>query len=269
MVNNRTFDRSAPLQFLTWLCRRYAVGTYLHFIPGMANRETHLQSRQAKAHLLEEMRNRDSAVFVETMISPSYRTALAQSLQVPGVSGVENNAAMFEFSLADGDDIVEEVVEGCALSWAMGMDTLVLRHGECFFGARKQVHLWLTWHDYRNANAMILFAYILLGHPDWRGAELHIFAAFPEERTIDDAARLVEMAESGRIPVAPRNIEVISTGADIDFDGLVVQKSARADLLIRGFTEQKLREQGTAFFRRLPELRDVLFVCARQPVEME
>ena len=27
------------------------------------------------------------------------------------------------------------------------MNRLVLRHGDNFFGARKTIHVWLTWHD--------------------------------------------------------------------------------------------------------------------------
>jgi hypothetical protein len=36
-------------------------------------------------------------VYVDTIVSPSLRSALAQSLQVPGVSGMENNSVLFEF----------------------------------------------------------------------------------------------------------------------------------------------------------------------------
>jgi hypothetical protein len=197
------------------------------------------------------------------------RTALAQSLQVPGVSGVENNTALFELSTHDSEDQLKELTDGCNMAWAAGMDVLVLRHGEHFFGARSKVHLWLTWHDYRNANLMILLAYILLGHPDWEHAELEIFAAFPREQIDEQRTRLYEMAQSGRIPVSRRNLRIIPTDVQDDFDRLVAERSADADLVIRGFSDQKLREGGGAFFHRHPEIRDLLFVSARQHIEIE
>lgn len=269
MVNERTFEQSAPLQMLTWLCHRYGVGTYLHFMPGHMNQQNHLESRKIKERLLETVRSRRSSVFVETMISPSMRTALAQSLQVPGVSGVENNTAMFEISTHDSDEQLPELIDGCNMAWAAGMDALVLRHGEHFFGARSRVHLWLTWHDYRNANLMILLAYILLGHPDWQRAELEIFAAFPREQIDEQRKRLYEMAQTGRIPANKRNLRIIPTDAGVGFDQLLAERSADADLVIRGFSDQKLREGGGAFFRRHPEIRDMLFVSARQLIDIE
>ncbi|MEM7587034.1 MAG: hypothetical protein AAF560_26825, partial [Acidobacteriota bacterium] len=268
MVNGRTFDRKSPLQFLSWLCDRYAVGTYLHFMPGQLNRETFSDSRRKLGELIDSMQLGRSNLFVETMISPSMRSALAQSLQVPGISGVENNTALFEFSHHDPEDVLEEVQDGCRMAWGTAMDTLVLRHGDHFFGHRRRVHLWLTWHDDRNANLMILLAYILLGHPDWQDAEISVFAAYPKERVKKESAKLLEMAQTGRVSISPRNLTVIATDDKGNFDELVAKRSAKADLVIRGFVEEKLRDHGCKFFQRHPELRDVLFVAARQRIEI-
>ena len=46
---------------------------------------------------------------MDTIISPSMASALAQSLQVPGVSGMENNTILFEFSVHDPPEVLEEV----------------------------------------------------------------------------------------------------------------------------------------------------------------
>ncbi len=269
MVNGRTFDRKSPLQFLSWLCDRYAVGTYLHFIPGQLNRETFSDGRRKLSELIDSMQIDRSNLFVETMISPSMRSALAQSLQVPGISGVENNTALFEFSQHDPEEVLEEVKDGCHMAWGTAMDTLVLRHGDHFFGHRRRVHLWLTWHDDRNANLMILLAYILLGHQDWHDAEISVFAAYPKERVKAESAKLLEMAQTGRVSISPRNLTVIATDDRGNFDELVAKRSAKADLVIRGFVEEKLRDHGCKFFERHPELKDVLFVAARQRIEID
>jgi len=263
MVDERTFDRVAPFQLLEWLSQRHAVGTYLHFLKGMLDREHYLESRRARSDLIELARSRHPSVYVDTIVSPSMRSALAQSLQVPGISGMENNTAMFELSVHDPPEVLEEVLDGCRLAIISDMDMLVLRHGDHFFGNRRQIDIWLTWHDYDNAALMILLCYTLVGHRDWRSAEIRILAAVPEELAAEDTARLEEMVATGRIPISPRNLTVFPTDADANFRALVREWSSSADLTVLGFTPERLEEKGAELFQRHRSLHDVLFVCSR------
>ncbi len=269
MINSRTFDRTSPLQFFSWLCHSYGFGTYLHFIPGHLNAETYREARKLLSKLIQMTQARHSGLYVDTMISPSMRSALAQSLQVPGVSGMENNTILFEFSTHDDPEVLQEVIDGSPLAAAARMNTLVLRHGDHFFGNRMKLHVWLTWHDYRNANLMILLAYILLGHPDWHDAEIRIFAAFPEAEVAEQRTRLLEMVTTGRLPISQKNLRIIATDESVDFESLVHSQSATADLVMFGFTEQRIGEKGSELFHRHRELRDVLFVSAQQQVLIE
>jgi amino acid transporter len=269
MINGRTFTRSAPLQFFGWISHRYGFGAYFHYIEGHLSRQTYKESRRQLAKLVEMRQTAKSSIYVDTMVSPSMRSALAQTLQLPGVAGMENNTILFEFAHDDGDDVLGEVEDGCLMASATRISSLVLRHGEHFFGQRHTVHLWLTWHDYDNASLLIMLAYILVGHPEWRKAEIRIFAAFPADEVGEQRERLNEMITEGRLPIAPKNLRVIGTDAKVDFDRLVETRSADADLVIFGFTEERLREKGPELFRRHPGLKDVLFVCAEQRVLIE
>jgi amino acid transporter len=262
MVNGRTFDRASPLQLLTWLSHRHAVGTYLHYIPGLLDQKTYSQSKATLDQLIKLARERASGVYVDTIISPSMRSALAQSLQVPGISGMENNAVLFEFCGQDPQTVLDEVHEGCIDAAATEMDIMILRHSSVFFGNRDRIHIWLTWHDYKNASLMILLAYMLVGHPDWRHAEIEILVAAPEERAAGEEAKIDEILATGRIPVSPRNVRVFPTDADVDFGALVAEHSTGADLVILGFTMPRLTSKGTELLTRHPEIKDVLFVCA-------
>jgi len=149
------------------------------------------------------------------------------------------------------------------------MNSLVLRHGDHFFGNRAEIHVWLTWHDYKNAALMILLAYILLGHKDWEAADLRIFAAFPEGDVLEQRRRLKEMIDAGRLPMTEKNLRIIGTDDQVDFNRLVEQRSSGADLVIVGFTEERLREKGADMFLRHPALRDVLWVEAQQELLIE
>lgn len=269
MVNGRTFERSAPLKFLSWLCYRYGFGTYLHYIPGHLAKETTSESRRVLRQLISDVAEREDAIFVDTIVSPSMRSALAQSLQVPGVSGMENNTAMFEFSKRDSDEVVQEVQEGSILAASAFHNILVLRHTRHFFGNRNRIHLWLTWHDYQNASLMILLAYILLGHPDWRRAEVRIFAAYPRERASEETEKLRSMVQEGRIPVSLKNVRIIATDDRMDFSRMVESNSREADLVILGFSIDQLQARGPELLRRHDELRDVLFVSAQEEILIE
>ncbi|MFC1640243.1 amino acid permease, partial [Gemmatimonadota bacterium] len=269
MVNGRTFDRTAPLQLLTWLCHRYGVGTYIHYIKGHLNGDTFKQSRRELARLLKVVRQRHSAIYVDTLISPSMRSALGQTVQLPGVAGTENNCMLTEFTSDDPQEVLEEVEEACLLASSARVSSLVLRHGDKFFGQRATIHVWLTWHDRANANLMILLSYILLGHKDWKHGEIRIFAAAPQAEAKEERANLTEMITSGRLPVAKQNVRVIPTDADTDFSALVERYSTDADLVILGFTEDRLLERGVELLTRHPTLQDTLFVSAQERVSIE
>lgn len=269
MVNGRTFSRSAPIQMLSWLCQRYGFGTYIHFIRGNLTAETFRESRKLRRQLVEITQARRSAIYVDAIISPSIRSALAQALQLPGVTGMDNNSILLECRADDDPEVLREVEEGCRLAAATRMNSLVLRHGEHFFGSRTNLHIWLTWHDYDNANLITMLAYILLGHRDWQNAEVRIFAAVPQAEASERRGQLNDMIDSGRLPISRKNLRIIPTDEAVDFDELVATRSAHADLVIFGFTKERLKERGVELFMRHQSLHDVLFVSAEQQVLIE
>ena len=269
MVNNRTFDRTAPMLFFSWLCYRYGFGTYLHYIQGEFDINTLNESRKLLSELIREVQDRHSQIYVDTIISPSLKSALQQSVQVPGISGMENNTILFEFSIHDRKEVLIDIYESCIMTEATTMNTLVLRHGDHFFGNHLSIHIWITWHDHRNANLMILIAYILLAHPDWHHAEISMYAAFPREQADEQTQKLKEMITAGRIPISEKNVRIIPTDERVNYDSLVQSRSSDADLVILGFTDEQLENKSIEHFHRHPELKDVLFVSARQRILIE
>lgn len=268
-ISDKTFERTTPLQFMLWLSKRYGFGTYIHFIKGLLNNETYQDGEERLKQILADPVIMESNLYIDTMVSPSMFSALAQTLQVPGVSGVENNTILFEFSIHDEEDTLKQLIEGCKLSSATSINRLVLRHGDSFFGSRRTIHIWLTWHDYKNAGLMILLAYILLAHPDWEDAEISIFAAYPETEADERTRQLLTMVEEGRIPISPKNVDIIPTTDKSNFQQLVIDRSATADLVLLGFTDARLQRLEEELFKRHPKLRDVLFVNAQEDIFIE
>ena len=266
LITARTFDRSAPLQLLEWLCNRYGFGTYFHHIEGRLVADKFAEAQEVRDRLIQAMRERKGAIYMDAMISPSMTSALAQSLQMPGVSGMANNTLLMEFGRHDDQAVLDEVADGMLMAGVPRMNRLVLRHGENFFGTRKSIHVWLTWHDARNANLMILLSYILLGHRDWQGAEVKLFAAYPRPEIRERADEIHEMISEGRLLISEKNVVIIPTDDSIDFERLVQARSSDADLVMVGFTDVRLRQDRGEAFMRFPELRDILFVSAEETI---
>jgi len=269
VVGERSFERAAPLQLLTWLCRRQGFGTYLHLLRGRLDNGTYVEGERVANQLVALTEARRSALVVDTIVSPSLRTAVAQAYQMPSTTGRKHNATMFEFMPGDPETHLAEIADGCDLAWDSQISPTVLRHGERFFGSRRSVHLWLTWHDYENAPLMILLAYILLGHPDWADAEVRIFAAFPHEDVEKERRRLVELIEAGRLPISLKNLRIIPTDDAVDFQQLVARRSHLADLVVLGFTRERLKEKGVELLRRHADLGEVLFVSAAERIAID
>lgn len=268
-VGERTFERSSPLQFLTWICRRQGLGTYLHLIRGRLNQQTFAESQMVTPRVVELAAARQSALVVDTLVSPSLYTALAQGFQMPSATGRQHNTTLFEFVPTDPDADLAELIAGCELAFDSSISPLILRHGQRFFGSRRDIHIWLTWHDYDNAALIILLTYILLGHPDWKDAEIKIFAAFPRDEVDEQSRRLYGLIELGRLPISVKNLVIIPTDDTDNFDQLVKSRSTAADLVVFGFTRERLETKKAALLRRHKELGEVLFVAAAERILIE
>jgi len=86
MVNNRSFDRSAPLLFFSWLCYRYGFGTYLHYIRGDFDIKTLRESRKSLSQLIKyvaSIRTRmNSERFLEELFSEDERIMISKRLGI-------------------------------------------------------------------------------------------------------------------------------------------------------------------------------------------
>lgn len=269
MVNDRTFDRRSPLTMLRWLCHRYGFGTYVHFIKGKLTETTFSESNAVRYRLLELARKQHSTVYMDTVVSPSITSALAQTLQVPGVSGMSNNSILFEFAQRDSLDVVESVVDQCQFAADTDMTLMVLRHCETHFGGRDSIHVWLTWNDKANANTMILLSYILLGHPDWEQAQVQVFAALPETEVEGTRQEFAQLIKEGRLPISEKNIKYIATETAETFRKLVIDKSFDASLTVIGFDMHGLKSRGAEVFTNHDQLHEVLFVRAPRQIKID
>ncbi len=266
--SGHTFERLGAFDLLRWISQRYGFGTYIHQITGYLSRETNTEAKVCKERLIKMAELTDSKIYVDTMVSPSYTSSIAQVIQLPGIAGTENNLLLFEFSKTNPDSL-SDIIDNFKLIKSVDFDVLVLGTSERGFGLKKQIHIWLTSNDYQNANLMILLAYIMMGHKDWKEAEIKIFAIYPEDIIETERQRLFKLIKMGQLPISPKNISFIARKADINTDTVIGDKSADADLTIVGFLPELVKHEGVDAFQRYNEIGNVLFVNAEGSKEIK
>lgn len=264
-ISANSFTRLASFDLLRWISHHYGFGTFIHFIKGALTPETNEESKILLDRLIGQVKSSEASIYVDTIISPSFRTAVAQIIQIPGISGLENNSILFEFHEDEESDMAD-IIDGCHFAGIVGFNICILRYSERRFGYRQSIHIWLTPGDYKNANLMILLGYIISGHADWKGSNIELYAAFNQESMEQETARLNELIVKGRIPIALHNVKKIPLSRDLPFDELVNQYSESADLVITGFSLAKMQEDGGAFLKGFTKIKDILFARASQDI---
>jgi hypothetical protein len=265
-ISSSSLTRLAPFDLLRWISHYYGFGTFIHFIKGYLEEETNAESKVKLEQLIKLGADSHAAIYADTIISPSFKTAVAQIIQIPGISGMENNSILFEFHEDDKKDI-SDIIEGCQFAALVDFNICVLRSSERHFGYKKSIHIWLTPGDYRNANLMILLAYILIGHPEWKGCAIELYAAFEQKELNEEVKRLNQLIDKGRIPISKKNVQKIPWDKNkMSYEALVTKHSDSADMVFMGFSLSKLSKEQGEFFKKFANIKDILFVRAGQKI---
>ncbi len=267
-ISQNAFKRTSDFDLLRWMCHRYGFGTYIHFIRGYLSRDSTFQAKKDLNSLIKIAGDVKSNVYLDTMVSPSYTTAIAQALQLPSISGKEGNMFLFEY-FRPAEENTQDIIDNIPLVRAADFDICILSSSERGFGYKREIHVWITQSDYENANLMILMAYIMMGHPDWSNAEIKIFAIFPEEHASEQKEKLKELAREGRLPISHKNIEVIYREEVRTNKEIINETSPLADLTIIGFREEAVKQLGTQLFEGFDELGNIMFVNASKEKEIK
>lgn len=264
-ISSHAVDRAGPRDLLRWISHYYGFGTLIHFIKEEVSRKSVKNSKLIQKELVEQINVSEANYSVTTVVSPSLRNAISPIVQFSGISGLDNNTIILEFNRNRVDEL-DEIVESCKLVTPMHLNTCVLRSTEHNFGFKEKIHIWLTKIDYRNANLMILLSFIIMAHPEWNDSKVTIFTAFTKEKQKEQLSNIKRLIAKGRLPIALKNIESYTYTDKKSMDKLIYRKSRAADLVIIGFTQRILNDQGVEVFKQHNELRETLFVSAGETI---
>lgn len=257
-------DRIAPFHLLRWLSYHYGFGSYIHYIRGPLTQETNNEAKKILQNLINQAQVSAAGFYVDTIIAPTFKTAVAQIVQIPGITGLENNCILFNY-YKDNAEEVKPIIEGCYFAAITSLNALILRSGTRNFGHHRMIHIWLTKGDNRNANLMILLAYILIGHPEWSNASIRVYNVIVTESS-EMKDSLDELISLGRLPISASNIQNVIRDSRTSFPDLVSQVSEDADLIILGLSLKKLEKDNGKFLMSFSCPQDMLFIRAGQQI---
>lgn len=262
-ISEDTFKRRSAYDLMRWFSHKHGFGTYIHYIPGMLNKETTDESVKSLNRLLNLSKGSNSRVYLDTIISPSYTSAIAQTIQLSSISGRNNNLILFEFSRSEPESM-DVVLDNLNLIESAYFDICILNTSYKGFGYRKEIHLWISSHDFENATTMILLAYIILGHPEWKKGLIRIFTVYPKSAGETERDQLLQLIKSGRLPISPKNVQIVNAENESHRADTIAKYSSDADLCIVGLSKDEFSKENIRKFNEYDNLGNMLYVFSNK-----
>jgi amino acid transporter len=266
-ISGDSFRRDRAFQVTNWISYKYGFGTYIHLIEDYYSKTSCRRSVQELDKLIIHYKGKGSHVYVDTMISPSYTSAVAQAIQLPGISGMENNMVILEYDREEPEKL-KAIVENFSLVNAGNFDICIFGSTKRTINYRNGIHVWIKSSDYENSHLMILLSFIIQGHPSWRKSEISVFDICKKGEEEKIRTELEMLVQSGRLPITSKNIQVISEDPRRHSSDIINELSSIAGLTIIGFHSELIRHEGIKIFQGYDSLENILFVNSHSQKEI-
>ncbi len=261
--------RLGHFDLLRWISHRHGFGHFIQFFEGEYSFTKEIEARMQVGKLIERTEVSGAGIFVDSLICPSFDAALTHTLQMPGISGLPNNCVLLEFDKEHPGEI-KETVQGARLATESMFNVLILRSTNYRFGYRCSIHLWVNEENLANAPLMLLLAYIIVGHREWRHAEIRLFACFDSGDGEREADKLSRLMTDGRLPISRQNVTSVPCATREALEQEVSLRSSKADLVIAGLTDDDIQSgDAEQVLQCYDGVNDVLFVHAGELVTIE
>jgi len=267
-VSPHSFEREKVLELMKWISYQHGFGAYFHLIDGYYCIQTCKEARKILEQLIDNTKaDGKSTLYIDTMISPSYTSAIAQVIQTPSISGMENNLVIFEYDKRYPEEL-RNILSNVNLVRAGNFDIGILAISEQFFKPVNGLHVWISEHDEINTNFMILLGYIIMSHPDWKKSHIKLFLAGKRKYFAKMKSDLEKRIAAGRLPITLNNIEFVVLDESYSFSDAVKEHSVQAGLTLIGFHEELIIHDPITFFTDFTPIGDILFVNTSQAKEI-
>jgi amino acid transporter len=266
-ISDKTTHNNRAFQLLSWISYRYGFGTFLYLIEGYYSSKT-VEKADDMLNLMLDEADEENYVYIDTIISPSYTSAIAQAIQIPGVAGMENNMVIFEYNKEKPDNL-GRIIENFALVNSGDFDICVLASSQKKMKIQNGIHVWINSFDTENANLMILLSFIILGHPDLKKASIEIFVVCHENEVKQSKDEMKKLVLSGRMPITEKNIKIIQRTDEISTRAIINKTSKDAGLILVGLREEMVKHEKENTFAGYDDLGTILFVHSKEQKAIE
>jgi hypothetical protein len=130
------------------------------FLKGYLSKSTDEEATDTLKRLVRIVDTSRSNIYVNTMVSPCFTSAFTQLIQLPSISGKENNLVLFECDGTRPEEF-DRVLEHLQLAAATGFDSAILGLSPRGFGHRHTIHLWLAPGDYDGIGNVLFVSSVL------------------------------------------------------------------------------------------------------------
>jgi len=266
-LSANTFRTDKTFDLVRWISYRYGFGTYIHFFEGYYSRDAVAKAISIKDEILFRSKNKNHNVYIETIISPSYTSAIAQSIQIPGISGMKNNFVLFDFKRTDMQEAAR-IAENVSLVRAGDLDIGVFSYVDKEEYVENSIHVWINRDSLKKSNIMLLLSYIIHANPEWKGSDIKIFDIVKDD-TIGVDADFITFIQESRLPISPNNIRFVKKPESERMSDVINRYSIGARLNIVGFESRTLKLKGESLFEGYEDMGDILFINIDTNKEIE
>lgn len=254
--SNQTFQQNASFQVMKWVTRKHGFGSYIHWVKANFDVNTANESEEILKRMIRISNVSHSNFYLDTLVAPSYTGSLVQILQMPGISGKDNNMVLLDFERGNQEQPAQ-IVENYNLMVTDNHDICILSTSSKGFGVMNEIHIWIDVDQINNAQMMIVLSYIILGNSDWKKGQAKVFVTIPEHDDGLMQRKFEDLIFSGRIPISNSNVVFINGD---NRNVLIQEHSKDADLLMIGFNQKTCGNELLKNSEDFMSLSNVLYV---------
>ena len=108
---------------LRWICHRHGFGHFLQFLQADYSFSSENEVRIRVDRLIQRTEVSGAGIFVDSVVCSTFQLAIAQALQMQGISGLPNNCILLEFKQENPDEL-GEVEQGASLAAGLMFNVL-------------------------------------------------------------------------------------------------------------------------------------------------
>lgn len=257
--SDQTFMQNSSFQMMKWITKKHGFGSYVHWIKKSYDLDSAEESKDVLKRMIRISNVSRSNFYLDTLVAPSYTGSLVQVLQLPGVSGKENNMLLLDFERGDMHKM-GKIYENHALLRSSDFDICLLSTSTKGFGVMNDIHIWIEPHQIRNAQMMIVLSYIILGNSDWKKGEAKVFVTLDDSVYESEKEVFNELIFTGRIPISKTNVNYLKYSDPKERDGMIQEFSKDADFIMIGFDDHTIENELNKAAPEFNELANILYV---------